>query len=113
MHEMALAESMLEIVEDTACRNGAARVKVVWLELGALSHVSAEALSFCFDAVTRGGIAEGAVLTIVATPGAAWCMPCGDTVPLAALGDPCPRCGSYQLTVARGDEMRIKEIEIA
>ncbi len=69
MHEMALAESMLEIVEDTARRNGAARVKTVWLEIGALSHVAPEALRFCFDAVTRGGIADGAQLTIVATPG--------------------------------------------
>ena len=113
MHEMALAESMLEIVEDTARRNGAARVKVVWLELGALSHVAPEALRFCFDAVTRGGIADGAELTIVSTPGAAWCMPCGETVPLARLGDACPRCGSYQLTVAQGDAMRVREIEIA
>ena len=113
MHEMAIAESMLEIVEATARRNGAARVKVVWLEIGALSHVSAEALAFCFDAVTRGGIAEGAALTILATPGEAWCMPCGETVALATLGDPCPRCGSYQLTVSKGDEMRVKEIEIA
>jgi hydrogenase nickel incorporation protein HypA/HybF len=113
MHEMALAESMLEIVEDTARRNGAARVKVVWLEIGALSHVAPEALRFCFDAVTRGGIADGATLEIVSTPGAAWCMPCGETVPLARLGDACPRCGSYQLTVARGGEMRVKEIEIA
>jgi hydrogenase nickel incorporation protein HypA/HybF len=113
MHEMAIAESMLEIVENTARSNGATRVKAVWLEIGALSHVAPDALTFCFDAVTRGGIAEGAQLTIVATPGAAWCMPCGETVPLARLGDPCPRCGSYQLTVAQGDAMRVKEIEIA
>jgi hydrogenase nickel incorporation protein HypA/HybF len=113
MHEMALAESMLEIVADTARRNGAARVKTVWLEIGALSHVAPEALRFCFDAVTRGGIADGATLAIVSTPGAAWCMPCGETVPLARLGDACPRCGSYQLTVAQGGEMRVKEIEIA
>ncbi len=40
-------------------------------------------------------------------------MPCGETVPLARLGDACPRCGSYQLTVSQGDQMRVKEIEIA
>ena len=62
--------------------------------------------------MTRGGIAEGAQLAIVTTPGTAWCMPCGETVPLARLGAG-PRCGSYQLTVAQGDAMRVKEIEIA
>jgi len=110
---MALAEGMLEIVEETAKRNGAARVTVVRLELGALSHVEREALSFCFDAVAKGGVAGGAVLEIDATPGAAWCMPCGERVPLERLGEPCPRCGGWQLTVVQGEEMRLKEIEIA
>ena len=112
MHEMALAEGMLEIVESTARANGATKVKRVWLEIGALSHVAPDALLFCFDAVTRGSLAEGATLEIIATPGTAWCMPCGETVPLARVGDPCPRCGSYQLTVTQGDAMRVKEIEI-
>jgi hydrogenase nickel incorporation protein HypA/HybF len=112
MHEMALAEGMLEIVERTARSNGATRVKAVWLEIGALSQVAPDALAFCFDAVTRGSLAEGATLNIVSTAGAAWCMPCGETVPLAQVGEPCPRCGSFQLTVTQGDAMRVKEIEI-
>lgn len=113
MHEMALAESMLQIVEETARRNAATRVSTVWLELGALSHVEPQALRFCFDAVTRGSVADGAALTIVETPGSAWCMQCSETVPLAQLGDACPGCSGYQLTVTQGDAMRVKEIEIA
>jgi len=113
MHEMALAESMLEIVEAAARDNGSARVKGVWLEIGALSHVVPEALRFCFDAVTRGSVADGAALTIIETPGGAWCMQCSRTVPLAQLGDACPHCGGFQLTVTQGDAMRVKEIEIA
>jgi hydrogenase nickel incorporation protein HypA/HybF len=113
MHEMALAESMLEIVESTARKNGAERVLAVRLEIGALAQVEPDALRFCFDAVTRGSLAREARLEIVTTPGAAWCMPCSETVALAALGLPCPRCGSYQLTVSQGDAMRVKDIEIA
>jgi len=113
MHEMALAEGMLEIVEDAARKNGASRVASVCLELGALSHVEPEALRFCFDAVTRGGAAAGARLDIVTTPGEAWCMPCGTRVAVAALGDACPLCGSYQVEVVAGEDMRVREIEIA
>ncbi len=113
MHEMALAESMLQIVEDAARKNGAVRVTTVRLELGALSHVERDALRFCFEAVAKGGLASGAALEIDATPGAAWCMPCGARVPLAQLGDPCPQCGGWQLTVVAGEEMRVKDIEIA
>ena len=113
MHEMALAESMLEIVAETARNNGATRVTAIWLELGALANVEADALKFCFDAVTRGGMADAARLTIVESPGRAWCMPCGESVPLSRRGEPCPRCGGYQLSVTQGDTMRVREIEIA
>lgn len=112
MHEMSLAEGMLQIVEDTARCNDASKVSVVWLEIGTLAQVEREALRFCFDAVARGGIAEGARLEIIATPGVAWCMPCGERVPISALGDACPRCGSYQLQVVEGGDMRLKEIAI-
>jgi hydrogenase nickel incorporation protein HypA/HybF len=113
MHELALAESVFEIVETAARRHSAERVKAIRLEIGALSCVEQSALRFCFDAVTRGSVAESAQLEIVTTPGQAWCMRCGEMVPLAALGDSCPQCGSYQLQVARGDAMKVKEIEIA
>jgi len=113
MHEMALAQSMLEIVEQTARDDGADRVTVVRIEIGALSHVEPEALRFCFDALTRGSLADGARLDIESTAGAAWCMPCGMAVPLARLGEPCPHCGSYQLAVFEGDAMRVREIEVA
>ena len=113
MHELALAESILTLVEEAARRYGAEAVKAIRLEIGALSCVDVEALRFCFDAVTRSSVAESAELAIDRTPGEAWCMPCGERVPLAALGDPCPSCGSHQLQVTRGDAMRVKDIEIA
>ena len=113
MHEMALAEGVLQIVEDAARAGAAQRVQAVRLELGALSHVERDALRFCFEAVTRGSVAEGARLDILDTPGRAWCMPCSAAVPLQRLGDACPHCGSYQLQVTQGEEMRVRDIEIA
>ena len=111
MHEMALAASVRDIVDDVARRNGAQRVSAVRVELGALACVEPEALRFCFDASMRGSLAEGARLEIAVTPGEAWCMPCGRTVPLARRGEACPDCGGYQLQVARGEAMRVTEIE--
>jgi hydrogenase nickel incorporation protein HypA/HybF len=40
-------------------------------------------------------------------------MRCCETVPLTARGDACPRCGSYQLQVSAGEELRVKELEVA
>jgi hydrogenase nickel incorporation protein HypA/HybF len=113
MHEMALAEGVLRIIEEAARVNAASCIRTVWVEVGALAHVEPEALAFCFDAVTRGSMAEGAKLEIARTAGAAWCMPCGQRVALARLGDACPRCGSHQLQVVAGEEMRVREIAVA
>ena len=113
MHEVALAEGILRIVQDAARRHGATRVATVTLEIGSLAHVEPRALEFCFDAVARGTPAQGARLAIESVPGTAWCMPCGERVPLAKLGDACPRCGSYQVQVVGGEEMRVRDITIA
>jgi hydrogenase nickel incorporation protein HypA/HybF len=113
MHEVALAEGVLRIALDSAAHNGAVRIEAIALEIGALSHVEPDALRFCFDSVARGSIAQDAVLDIATPPGVAWCMPCGVQVSMSQLGEPCPTCGSYQLQVVAGDEMRVKEITIA
>ncbi len=109
---MSLAEGVLQIVEDTAKREGARRVSLVVLEIGKLSSVVPEALSFCFEAVTRGSVAEGARLEWVELPGQAYCMQCEQAVPLEAVYAPCPQCGSGQLQLIQGNEMRVKEMQI-
>ena len=91
MHEMSLTESIVEIAVEAAEREGASRVRRVFVDVGLLSHVEPEALLFCFAAVSAGTIAEGATLEIQPVPGAGWCIDCGKTVPLAERFGPCPR----------------------
>ena len=112
MHEMSLAESVREIVEETARSSGAGRVTAVRLEIGRLAQVEIEAMRFAFDVVKRGSLADEARLEIVETDGSAWCMRCSETVVLARRGDACPKCDSYQLQVTGGDRMRVMDIEI-
>lgn len=113
MHEMSLSQSMLEIIQDQAAVNGFRSVKVVRLEIGALSCVEPAALEFCFDSVTRGTIAEGATLDIVSVPGHAWCWDCSRIVDIEHHGNPCPHCSGYQLQMRNGDEMKLRELEVA
>jgi hydrogenase nickel incorporation protein HypA/HybF len=107
---MSIAESVLGIVEDCARREGFGRVKSVRLEIGQLAAIEAQALRFCFDVVMRGSVADGAILEIDEVPGSAWCFGCSDSVPVAARGEPCPRCGGAQLQVSGGTEMRVKDL---
>ena len=113
MHELSLAEGILGVVQDAARAHAAASVRTVRLEIGALAAVECEALRFAFDVVKRGSVAEAAELDIVHVPGAAWCMQCSRSVAIAGRGDPCPECGSWQLQVTGGGEMRVKELELA
>jgi hydrogenase nickel incorporation protein HypA/HybF len=112
MHEMSLCEGVRQILEDSAKRQGFSKVIKVWLEIGALSGVEIEAMKFGFDVVMKDSLADGATLEIINIPGEAWCMPCSKKVPVSARFDACPNCGSYQLQVTGGDEMRVKELEV-
>jgi len=58
MHEMALCESLLGVLRREAQAQHFTRVKVVRLQLGAMSCVSPEALNFCFQAASRGTLAR-------------------------------------------------------
>ena len=112
MHEMSLAEGVLQIVEDAGRTQGFSRVKAVILEIGQLSAVEPEAMRFCFDAVSRGTLAEGAQLEVIAVPGEGLCFSCGQTVAIAVLHDPCPACGGFPVQATGGTEMRVKELEV-
>lgn len=112
MHEMSLCEGILQVLEDQAKAQQFSRVKAVWLEIGALAGVEPSAMTFSFDVVCRDTLAEGSRLEIIHLPATAWCMQCADNVEVQERHLPCPRCGSYQLHVTGGDEMRIKELEV-
>lgn len=113
MHEMSLAESVLQLMEDAARRDHFTKVTAVWLELGQLSGVEPAAMLYCFDAVTRDSLAQGARLEIITVPGAGWCMACAKTVPMTEVFGECPECGGYPLQVTGGTEMRVKELEVS
>ena len=113
MHEMALTESLVEMIEEEGRKQGFVRVKRVRIEIGALGHVEPQAMAFCFTAVTRGTIVEDAALDIAVTPGQGWCFACETTTPLSERFGACAHCGGRQVQMTGGDELRVKELEVA
>jgi hydrogenase nickel incorporation protein HypA/HybF len=113
MHEMSLCEGILRIIEEQAVAQDYRKVKTVWLEVGALAGVEVEALRFGFDAVMKDSIAADARLEIIDVPGRAWCLQCMKNIEIDARYDACPECGGHQLQVNGGEELRIKEMEVA
>ena len=86
MHEMSLAESALQIIEQAAVANNLRRVSKVRLEIGQLMAVEPQSLRCCLELVARGSLADGAELEITEIPA----YPCWRSLPPArnvATGD--------------------------
>ncbi len=110
MHEMAIAESILEVVEQAARTQQCTRVTEIRLEIGALAGIELSALHFGLDVVLARSMAKDARVEIDTIAGEGWCMCCAQAVPLQALHDPCCCCGGHQIQPVKGTEMRVKEI---
>lgn len=112
MHEMSLCECILDIIKERAAQDHFSQVKRVCLEVGPFSSVEADALRFGFGVVMRGSVAEGAELQIETPEAAAFCLACTETVTIRHRLDVCPNCGESALQVKRGEELRIRELEV-
>ena len=112
MHELSLAESLIDTIEEESRKQHFSRVRKIWLEVGMLSGVEPEALRFGFEVAARRTCAEGAALEILETPGEAWCQDCQQTVAIRAYYDGCPLCRSHRLRVTGGEQFQLKELEV-
>lgn len=110
MHELSLAGGVLRLVEQAAAREGFHRVRRLVLEAGALSGVEVRSLRFAIESLAPGTCLEGCTLQIDEPAGQAWCLGCSHSVPLAARGQACPRCGSHQLQPTGGTDLRVTEL---
>ncbi|HEY2900544.1 MAG TPA: hydrogenase maturation nickel metallochaperone HypA [Polyangia bacterium] len=108
VHELALMEDIVSAITE---RVGSARVDRVRLQIGQLAGVVPEALRFCFEACAAGTTLEGATVEIEETNGRGVCRSCGAPVALASFLDLCG-CGSADIEVVAGQEMRVKEVEV-
>lgn len=112
MHELAIAESLLKIVEQEALPYGGARVTRVKLLIGKLSGVVPDALMFAFEVISEGGIAEGAFLEIEEVPLRLECHQCGEVFAVEHPFMTCPRCEGTDVEMVSGRELHITGMEI-
>ena len=109
MHELAIAEG---IIESVTGKLPDARITQVNLEIGALSGVVADSLLFCFDLATEGTALAGAELEISEPDARCYCRDCqrefSPDGPIPICG-----CGSADVKVLAGEELRILSVRVA
>jgi hydrogenase nickel incorporation protein HypA/HybF len=109
VHELALTESVVQAITE---RLGDRHVVRVRLEIGRLVAVLPDAMRFCFDVCTKDTPLDGAVLEIDELPARGRCRACGAEPTFDSVIALCG-CGSADVELLAGDELRIKEVEVA
>ena len=111
MHELGLADSILNRVRDQAKQRPGARVVTVGVKVGEMSGVSADALASCFKALVHDTDLDGARLKIERTHHRHWCPRCEREFRVWNLDSRCA-CGETQTRFVAGDELEISYLEV-
>jgi hydrogenase nickel incorporation protein HypA/HybF len=112
MHEIGLMQRTLEIALEYAGRYRAQSIGRMRLRVGALSGVVPEALSFAFDVLARGTIAEGAQLEMESVPVICFCAACEQEFAPPDFFYECPRCHGLCTQVRQGQELELADLEV-
>lgn len=110
MHEMSLAESILEIAQSAAAENHAQKISAIGLKLGEMAGVEVDALNFSFDILKKNTIAENAVLKINRVPIQAQCNKCGKIFTVESYNFFCPECEGI-LILKSGRELLVEFVD--
>lgn len=111
MHELALSESIVDLVTDCARRECIARVTRVVIEIGVAAAVEPETLLFCFPIAAAETVAADAELLIHRIALRARCDACETEYEPPNLISACPACGGFARRVLAGREMRVVSFE--
>ncbi len=113
MHELAIAQSIVEVVEERATGCNAAHVKSVRLKIGEASGIVADSLTFSFEMLTSlEPVLAGAQLLIDVVPHRARCRHCASEFTIINFVAQCPTCQEWSNDVVSGTELQILEMEI-
>lgn len=112
MHELSIAQSIVDIIEQHVPPHQRRNVRSVTVRVGDLAGVVPDSLAFSFTAVTAGTPIAHALLEIEHVPFVLHCNAClcdSTTEPGLAL---CPRCNAMDTTILSGTELLVATIDL-
>lgn len=113
MHETAIVEGLIRILEAQAASHRVARISSVIVKVGRLRAVEPAQLVACFEMFAEGTVADGAQLKIEAVPVRARCKACATEFAVPRFRFECPGCGGGDVDVVQGQELYIESFEAA
>ncbi len=112
MHELAITQSMVDLVLEEASKVGAKKVERINLVIGDMSGIVGDSVQFYFEFLSKGTVAQGAELRFKNTPTQARCRDCGELFKLKEFDWCCPGCGKSNMEIVAGNELYVDSIEV-
>lgn len=114
MHEMSIAQSILELAVEEAKKLECSSITLIRVDYGALAGIMPDALKFCFEALVAGTEFEKTALELREIPLELRCPMCGSQFEgsQSAMFAPCPHCGELTgFKVEHGTELILSHLE--
>jgi len=112
MHEMGIANSILEGVKKEMVRHPNCRPAKVGVRIGELAGVDPEALQFAFDALVLETELDGLKLEVEYRRAHIRCRECGKEFEARNFELQCIACASLSIECVGGDEMEFEYLEV-
>ena len=112
MHEMAIAQSVLDIAFGEAHKHASKSIKKIKINIGEFSGVVREALEFAFDVLKPDTLAENAEIEIEVVKLSVECDSCGAIeCSIRDINLICPNC-KKTLRINAGREMKVEYLDL-
>ncbi|MBN1285670.1 MAG: hydrogenase maturation nickel metallochaperone HypA [Anaerolineae bacterium] len=128
MHELSVTQALIDLAMQEGRAAGARRITALTVRVGALTGIVPESVTFYFEMLGKGTLAEGAELRYEKIFPEARCRRCGHTAPLSAQPDEetrfsyawleafagmvCAQCGAQDFELIGGHDFALVSIEI-
>lgn len=113
MHELGIALQIVRIALGAIPEDAKkAKVETVRLNIGKLSAIVPDSLTFCFSLAAKDTQLEGARLVINEIPAMARCRLCDHEWAIDDYVFVCPECAGGDIEMVSGREFEVESIEI-
>lgn len=113
MHELSIAQNILDLVNEQLPARDRTRLKSIRLRIGELAGVVPESLEFCITAITSGTEYEGITLALDRVPFVVECKTCGTKSTNDEGLFLCSSCFGIDLKLISGDELELISVELS
>ena len=111
MHELSVTQNIIDIILAKSQEMRVNKINQINLVIGDLSGFVPDCIKFYFDSLSKGTLAEGAVLNFQLVPSRLQCRECSTIFSPQDVDWTCPECHSMRLEIIGGREFYIESME--